>query len=54
MSLIAETAKSIPAWLGTLASIITLNQAVALCTIGYVILQAAYLIWKWRREANDD
>ena len=21
-------------------------------TIGYVILQAAYLLWKWRREAN--
>lgn len=54
MSLTAETAKSIPAWIGTIASIVTLNQVLALCTICYVLLQAAYLIWKWRREANDD
>lgn len=25
---------------------------VGVATIGYVVLQAAYLIWKWRREAR--
>ncbi|GAA0504800.1 MULTISPECIES: hypothetical protein [Pigmentiphaga] len=29
-----------------------LNHGVALATIGYILLQAGYLIWKWRREAR--
>lgn len=28
----------------------TLNDVVLLATLAYVALQAAYLIWKWRRE----
>lgn len=30
----------------------TLNEWVAITTIGYVLLQGAYLIWKWVREAK--
>ena len=29
---------------------VTLNEIVALATLGYIVLQAAYLIWKWIRE----
>lgn len=29
---------------------LTLNEWVAIATLGYVALQAAYLVWKWRRE----
>ena len=28
----------------------TLNDYVALATIAYVVLQAAYLCWKWYKE----
>lgn len=49
----AEAAKATPpivisgwAWFHGL----TLNQAVALATLAYIALQAAYLIWKWWRE----
>lgn len=34
------------AWMSGL----TLNEIVALATLAYVVLQAAYLIWKWVRE----
>lgn len=33
-------------------SLLTLNEWVAVATLGYVLLQAAYLIWKWRRESR--
>lgn len=29
---------------------LTLNEWVAVATILYIVLQGAYLIWKWRRE----
>jgi len=29
----------------------TLDQDVAIATLGYIVLQGAYLVWKWRREA---
>ncbi len=29
---------------------LSLNEWVAIATIGYVVLQAGYLLWKWRRE----
>lgn len=29
------------------------TEWVAVLTGAYVLLQAAYLIWKWRREARD-
>lgn len=34
------------AWMNAL----TLNEVVALATIGYIVLQSAFLIWKWWRE----
>jgi len=48
-----RTIEAIPAVVGTALSIITLNQVVALATIAYILLQAAYLIWKWCKEAKD-
>lgn len=29
---------------------LTLNEIVALVTLGYIVLQAGYLLWKWRQE----
>ena len=29
---------------------LTLNEVVALATLGYIGLQALYLLWKWYRE----
>lgn len=49
-----ETAKAIPAVGGAMIATITLNEMVALATLVYIILQAAYLLWKWRREAVRD
>ena len=48
------------AWLGTpsLAAFITymlgvpMNTWVGIASISYCALQAAYLIWKWKREAK--
>ena len=48
-----EAVKSAPpvaitgfAWMNGL----TLNEMVALATLGYIGLQALYLLWKWYRE----
>jgi hypothetical protein len=49
---VIETAKAVPAVGGAIASAVTLNEALALVTICYILLQAAYLIWKWRRESR--
>lgn len=32
----------------------TLNEWVAISTIGYIFLQAAYLAWKWIKELKKD
>lgn len=48
-----ETTKAAPAVVGTAASWITLNEGVALATILYVCVQTAYLVWKWRRDADN-
>ncbi|WP_375591611.1 hypothetical protein [Chitiniphilus eburneus] len=45
-------AKVLPAVGGMVATDFTLNEMVALCTLLYIALQAAYLLWKWRREAT--
>lgn len=47
-----ETVKAAPAIFGAGVSAVTLNEAVAIATLLYILLQAAYLIWKWRREAR--
>lgn len=31
---------------------LTLNEWLAVATILYIVLQAAYLVWKWRRDAK--
>lgn len=49
---VIETAKAVPAVGGAIASALTLNEALAVVTILYILLQAAYLIWKWRRESR--
>lgn len=48
-----ETIKAAPAMLGAFLYGLTLNELVALATLGYIVLQAAYLVWKWRREIKD-
>lgn len=48
-----ETAKAVPAVVGTIWSGVTLNQMVATATLIYVVVQIAYLVWKWRREIKD-
>lgn len=46
----AEVAKALPAVGGAAYSAITLNTLVALATLIYIVLQAAYLGWKWYGE----
>lgn len=48
-----QAGKSLLALLGAFGSAMTLNQWVALCTIGYIVLQAAYLARKWWREEKE-
>lgn len=31
---------------------LTLSDAVAYATLAYIVMQAAYLVWKWIREAR--
>ena len=47
-----ETLKAAPALVGAGFAGYTLNEWVAIVTIIYILLQAAYLLWKWRREAK--
>lgn len=48
----AAAVKSSPplAAVGAMATGMTLNNWVAVATLVYVVLQAAYLVWKWARE----
>jgi hypothetical protein len=48
----AEVTKAAPAVGGALYGAVTLNDAVLIATLAYIVLQAAYLIWKWVREAR--
>lgn len=49
---VTEAIKSVPAVSGAVVSAVTLNEALGIVTIGYILLQAAYLVWKWRRESR--
>lgn len=49
----AEVAKGTPAVAGAVASAITLNEAVAIATGIYILVQVAYLLRKWWREEQD-
>lgn len=48
-----ETVKTVPAVSGAVLYGMTLNEMVAAATLGYIVLQAAYLIWKWVKEVRD-
>jgi len=47
-----ESLKAAPAVAGTIFSAITLNEAVAIATLIYVVVQTLYLLWKWHKEAT--
>jgi hypothetical protein len=50
-----ESVKSAPPLIVTASSSVgdvTLNQYVAIATLAYIALQAAWLIWKWYRAAR--
>lgn len=49
---VIESAKAAPAIGGTIVAATTLNEWVAIATLAYIGLQAAFLIWKWRKEAK--
>lgn len=48
--LAAQAARAAPAAAGAVASAVTMSEWVAIATITYVIVQAGYLVWKWRWE----
>lgn len=48
--ILVEAAKATP---GVLASTFTLNTAVALATLVFIVLQIAYLVRKWIREETE-
>lgn len=43
---------SAPGVIGSILSILTLNNIVAFVTLVFLCLQIAYLLWKWRREVR--
>jgi len=47
-----QTVNAVPALGGAMLYSITLNEIVAIVTVIYIVLQMAYLIWKWHREAS--
>lgn len=50
---VTEAAKSAPPVAVSLASFVgglSLNNIIGVATLFYIILQAAHLIWKWRRD----
>lgn len=49
---IIEAARATPAIVGAATATVTLNDMVALVTIVYVLMQAAYLVYKWRNEVK--
>lgn len=48
-----ETAKAVPALIGATFAGLTLNEWVAIATLLYIILQAVYLVWKWRKQIKE-
>lgn len=53
----AEAARAAPPVAVTVAAMadgITVNHVVGIVTVLYVLLQAAYLIWRWRRDHRED
>lgn len=48
-----EALKGTPAVVGAIYSTLTLNEAVAIITAVYIVVQAAYLLRKWWREEKE-
>jgi len=49
----SEAAKAAPpAMITTIAAVggLSLNNIIGIATLVYIVLQAGYLIWKWRRD----
>jgi hypothetical protein len=44
---VEQTAKAIPAVVGTAYSTVTLNELVAVATLLYVLAQLGFLLYKW-------
>lgn len=47
-----QVAHAAPALAGAVIAGLTLNEWVAILTGVYVVVQTAYLVWKWVREAR--
>ncbi len=50
----AKAAPPVAAAVGAATHSISINHVVGAVTIAYVVLQAAYLIWRWRRDHRRD
>lgn len=48
--IVSQVERAAPAVVGFALFGLTLNEWVGICTIAYILLQAAYLIRKWWRE----
>jgi len=50
--LIVQGVSSTPAWAAVMTWLfgVTLEKWVAVCGLVFLVLQAAYLVWKWRRD----
>lgn len=56
VDIVTEATKSAPPVMVTAASGLmgfTLHEWMAIATIAYIVLQAGWLVWKWRRAAKD-
>lgn len=47
-----QTVNAVPAITGGVMYTVTLNHMIGVATLLYILLQGAYLIWKWIREAK--
>lgn len=48
----AQTAPGVTAAAGSHALQLPLSDILVVCSIMFVVLQAAYLLWKWRRDSR--
>lgn len=56
-TVVTEAAKSAPPIAVSLASFLgnlSLNNIIGVATLVYIVLQAAHLVWKWRRDIRKE
>lgn len=54
---VSQAVKAVPAVAAATTTLVlglTLNDLLAIASIVFIAMQAAYLVWKWRREAKRD